>query len=104
MARDPSVFSTAVPIARVPLRVALVASFVVAGESGHQFLLVLVDDVLDELIGATATQSRGHATVMGDHHVTVLAPRPVEALGFPHVDSLLRSLRRSPFGSLISRA
>jgi hypothetical protein len=73
------------------MRVALVASFVVAGESGHQFLLVRVDDVLEELIGATATQSRSHTTVMGDHHVTVLAPRPVEALGLPHVHSMLRS-------------
>jgi len=74
----------------VPLRVALVASFVVAGESRHQFLPVLVDDVLDELIGATSTQNRGHTAVMGDHHVTVLAPRPREALGVPHLDSLER--------------
>ncbi len=39
----------------MPLRVAFVAAFVVAGESRHQFLPVLVGNVLDELIGARAT-------------------------------------------------
>ena len=56
------------------------------------FLANAVIDFSDELIGATSPQNRGHATVMGDHHVTVLAPRPLEALGLPHLDILLRPL------------
>ena len=89
-------FSAPSAIARVSLRVALVASLVVAGESGHQFLLVLIDDVLDELIGATAAQRCGHATVVEDHHVPVFAPRPLEALGVPHLDSLPASSVAAP--------
>lgn len=66
----------------------LVASFVVAGQARHQLLRVTALDLGEELGGAAATQDRGPATVVGDHH-RVAADLILKAMRCGHRPSLV---------------
>ncbi len=66
----------------------LVASLVVAGDPGHQLLIIAIADLDDELFGPPTTKRCRDSPVMRDHHVAILPPRPFEALGLCHRYSL----------------
>lgn len=80
--------ASARPVASVARGRPLVPSFVVAGHSRHQLLIVGVRDVGEERCGAGSTQRRGHLAVMSDHDVAVLAHNEREALRTCHPTSI----------------
>ncbi len=61
--------------------VAFVPTFVVARQSRHQFMIVVIGKLCDELVRAMTTKCCCHAPVMRDDHVTVLSWCAFEAFG-----------------------
>ena len=80
--------ASARPVASVARGRPLVPSFVVAGHSRHQLLIVGVRNVGEERCGAGSTQRRGHLAVMSDHDVAVLAHNEREPLRTCHPTSI----------------